>query len=268
MKVIDSFLFYNENDLLQYRINLLDKHVDYFIIVESTHTFVGKQKPMYLDKSILDNPKIIHIIDDQFPFKYPNIDISRNQQWQNEYHQRCMIRMGIDKLFLQGEDIILTSDVDEIPNPQIIQNIKNNSITYNTQKLNRLELDMYYYNLNYMVGNGANWHGIKLFNYNTLITMGISFQQIRLWEHSHDVPIIKNGGWHLSYFGDDLFIQTKLNSFSHQEHNNSNTVNAISNCITNGINLVGGLELRFIKIIDNSNLPPHYNSYKIFNASV
>ena len=44
MKIIDCFIFYNELDLLTYRLNLLKNIVDYFIIVESTHTFIGKEK--------------------------------------------------------------------------------------------------------------------------------------------------------------------------------------------------------------------------------
>lgn len=48
MKIIDCFIFYNELDLLTYRFNLLNDIVDYFIIVESTHTFVGKEKNCFL----------------------------------------------------------------------------------------------------------------------------------------------------------------------------------------------------------------------------
>ena len=47
MKIIDCFIFYNELDLLTYRLNLLNNIVDYFIIVESKHTFVGKEKNLF-----------------------------------------------------------------------------------------------------------------------------------------------------------------------------------------------------------------------------
>ena len=43
-KIIDCFIFYNELDLLNYRLNLLDEYVDYFVLVEATHTFVGNEK--------------------------------------------------------------------------------------------------------------------------------------------------------------------------------------------------------------------------------
>ena len=45
MKIIDSFIFYNELDLLYYRLSILDEYVDYFILVESKYTFSGDIKP-------------------------------------------------------------------------------------------------------------------------------------------------------------------------------------------------------------------------------
>ena len=65
MKIIDCFIFYNELDLLTYRLNLLNNIVDYFIIVESTHTFIGKEKICFFseNKHLFENftNKIIHI---------------------------------------------------------------------------------------------------------------------------------------------------------------------------------------------------------------
>jgi beta-1,4-mannosyl-glycoprotein beta-1,4-N-acetylglucosaminyltransferase len=92
MKIIDCFTFYNELDLLTYRINLLYNIVDYFIIVESTHTHVGKEKILYFNenKHLFDKftDKIIHIIVDDFPYKYPNVNIDNNDAWCNEEYQR------------------------------------------------------------------------------------------------------------------------------------------------------------------------------------
>ena len=78
MKIIDSFIFYNELDLLNYRLSILNDFVDYFILVESTHTFTGYPKKLFYNenKKLFDkfNQKIIHIIVDDFPYKYPNIN--------------------------------------------------------------------------------------------------------------------------------------------------------------------------------------------------
>jgi beta-1,4-mannosyl-glycoprotein beta-1,4-N-acetylglucosaminyltransferase len=118
--------------MLNYRLNILDKVVDYFVLVESTHTHVGKEKPLFYNenKHLFEkfNHKIIHIVVDDFPHKYPNINIEKQEQWINERFQRDCISRGIDKLNLTGEDIITITDLDEIPNPNILTQIKNNII--------------------------------------------------------------------------------------------------------------------------------------------
>lgn len=263
MKIIDSFIFYNELDLLHYRLSILDEFVEYFILVESTHTFSGHKKPLFYNdnKTRFDqfNKKIIHIVVTDFPFKYPNINYNLQQQWQNEYYQRNCIQKGLSQVIqlLNPDDVILTSDVDEIPNPSILYNLKNQTLEFDKSNLNRLALDMYYYNLHYRIGEGSNWHGIKLFTIFAYNKIRLTFQQMRLWEHSNPVPIIKNGGWHLSYFGDINFIIKKIDSFSHQEYNNNNYINtsSLQDKIKNGINLLNDTRLVYIPIEENTNLP-------------
>jgi beta-1,4-mannosyl-glycoprotein beta-1,4-N-acetylglucosaminyltransferase len=271
MKIIDSFIFYNEIDLLYYRLSILDEYVDKFILVESTHTFTGDEKPLfYLEnkaKFNKFNDKIIHIIVTDFPYKKPNINYESQQQWENEYYQRNCIKRGLDQLinenYLNDEDIILTSDVDEIPNPNILINAKNNTLNFDNTTLNRLALDMYYYNLYYRIGEGSNWHGVKLFTYNAYKKINLTFQQMRIWEWSNYVPIINDGGWHLSYFGDINFIIKKIVSYSHQEYNNENYLekNQLIEKIKNGINLLNNTSLVYIPIEDNTNLPYKYDVY-------
>ena len=269
MKIIDSFIFYNELDLLDYRLSILDEHIEYFILVESTHTFTGKEKPLFYDENKTRferfNNKIIHIVVNNFPYKFPNINYDSNQQWENEYYQRNCIKLGIEKItsLLKDEDIILTSDVDEIPDPNILIKAKENTLLFNTQYLNRLALDMYYYNLYYRIGEGSNWHGIKLFTFYAYKNMKITFQQMRVWEHTYNVPIIEKGGWHLSYFGDIQFIIKKIESFSHQEYNNKNYIenNIIETKIKNGINLLNNSNLVYIPIEENKYLPYKYDLY-------
>ena len=269
MKIIDSFIFYNELNLLEYRLSILNDFVDYFILVESTHTFTGKEKKLYYqeNKDIFDkfNKKIIHIIVEDFPYKYPNINYNVNNQWQNEYFQRnCIIRgINLIKDKLKKADIILTSDVDEIPDPNILLKIKNNILDFDKNNLNKLTLDMYYYNLNYRLGDGQNWNGIKLLTWETCKNINLTFQQMRTWEHTNHIRAIPYGGWHLSYFGDIDFIIKKIQSFAHQEYNNDNYLNKekLKNAIEKGINFIGGLDLQFIPINENNNLPPKYETF-------
>jgi beta-1,4-mannosyl-glycoprotein beta-1,4-N-acetylglucosaminyltransferase len=271
MKIIDSFIFYNELDLLFYRLSILYEHVDKFILVECRYTFSGHTKPLFYlenkDKFHNFNDKIIHIIVDDVPYIYPNIKYNLNQQWDNEYHQRNCIKRGIDILisenFLNDEDIILTSDVDEIPNPNILIQTKLHNLGFNHDTLNRLALDMYYYNLYYRVGEGSNWHGVKLLTYKSYKNNKLTFQQMRIWEWTNNVPVINNGGWHLSYFGDIDFIVKKIQSYSHQEYNNVTYLNReqLLEKIKNGTNLLNNSSLVYIQIEENNNLPHKYDVY-------
>ena len=51
MKIVDCFIFYNEIDMLLYRLEILNEYIDYFIIVESKYTFTGKEKQLYYNES-------------------------------------------------------------------------------------------------------------------------------------------------------------------------------------------------------------------------
>jgi beta-1,4-mannosyl-glycoprotein beta-1,4-N-acetylglucosaminyltransferase len=269
MKIIDSFIFYNELDLLFYRLSILDEYVETFILVESTHTFSGHPKPLFYNENkerfSKFNHKIIHVIVSDFPYKFPNINYNHQQQWENEYYQRNSIKIGLDRIIntLLDDDILLTSDVDEIPNPNILIQAIACNLSFNKDILNRLALDMYYYNLYYRIGEGSNWHGVKLMTIHAYKSIQLSFQQMRIWEHSNYVPIIPNGGWHLSYFGDIDFIIKKIAGFSHQEYNNQDYLekNRLEEKIKNGINLLNNSELIYIPIEENTNLPFQYNLY-------
>jgi beta-1,4-mannosyl-glycoprotein beta-1,4-N-acetylglucosaminyltransferase len=270
MKIIDSFIFYNELELLYYRLSILDPLVDYVILVESTHTFSGHVKPLYYaenqwtDRFSKFNSKIIHIVTEPL-YKFPDINYNCNQQWQNEYCQRNAIKIGVDRLKskLADDDIILTSDVDEIPNPTVLDNARNGTLQFDKRMLNRLALDMYYYNLCCRVGDGSNWHGVKLMTYYAYNNIGLSFQQMRVHEHTNAVPVIPRGGWHLSYFGDLSFIVKKIQGYSHQEYNNDTYLNReeLEKKISGAINLLNNTELQYIDIENNNNLPYKYEIY-------
>ena len=265
MKIIDGFIFNNELDLLLYRLSILNDYIDYFILVEATHTFSGIKKPLYYsdnkEKFSKFEAKIIHIIVDDFYYVKPEIDYSYNQQWLNEEYQRNCIEKGIDLLKLEKEDIIITSDLDEICDYNILKKIKNNELHYYKDYLNRLELDMYIYNLNTKCD--CHWYGIKLLTYEAFKTMGLTFEELRKWEWTNEVPIIKKGGWHLSYFGDVNFIQKKISEFSHQELNieQYNTTDHINSAIQNSLDMYKSEKLLHIPIEENDYLPHLYEIY-------
>lgn len=259
MKIIDCFIFYNELDLLNYRLSILNDVVDYFVIVESTHTFTGKEKELFYDKNKnqfeMYQDKIIHIIIDDLPFKFPFIDYLKNEQWENEYHQRNTISRGISKISLLDNDILIISDLDEIPNPSLLLKIKKEELSI---EINSLEQDLYCYNLNTQCN--CKWYASKILTYNKFVELNINCNDLR----QNTYPILQNSGWHLSYFGDEYFIQNKIQTFSHQELNTEKFTNidTIKRKIMLSDNLYdrGSANIK-ISIKDNSNLPPNYLEY-------
>jgi beta-1,4-mannosyl-glycoprotein beta-1,4-N-acetylglucosaminyltransferase len=261
MKIIDCFIFYNELDLLTYRLNILNPIVDYFVIVESTHTFTGKEKKLYYDenKNLFENfkEKIIHIIVDDLPHIYPNVNIHEREQWKNEYFQRNAISRGIDAIQISNDDLIIISDLDEISDPSTLAHIKKGDIIVN---LSSFEMDLYYYNLNTKFSN--KWYYSKIISYKVYKENNIKCNDCR----TLNAEIIKNGGWHLSYFGDSKFIQNKIINFGHQELNNDNFTN-LSN-IEERVKKSGDLydrneKIEQIEIKNNRYLPPEYDTYLI-----
>jgi beta-1,4-mannosyl-glycoprotein beta-1,4-N-acetylglucosaminyltransferase len=260
-KIVDCFIFYNELDLLNYRLNILNDCVDYFVLVEATHTFVGKEKPLFYqeNKELFKefNHKIIHIIVDDFSHKYPNINIEKGEQWNNEKFQRNCIKRGLDKLQLNDDDIFTVTDLDEIPDPNIFEKIKKNEINIDVVTI---ELDFYYYNLNCKI-NGK-WPLSKMISYKKYKELNISCEEIR---QNMSFEIIPNAGWHLSYFGNEQFIKNKIENFGHQELNIADFTdeNKISNRIKNKLDVYDRPNNTMINIPieDNNNLPPKYYLY-------
>jgi len=265
IKIIDCFIFYNELEILTYRLNILHNIVDYFILVESTHTFVGKEKKLYFNenKHLFEKFKIIHIIISDFPYKYPKINFKNNEQWQNEFYQRNSILQGLKKINLNDQDLIIISDVDEIPDPLTLENCKNGTIKVT---FNSLEMDFYNYNLTTLINK--NWYSSKIISYNNFKKFKSKSNSIRYISKKISVPIPK-GGWHLSYFGNSQFINNKIINFSHQELNipNFTDIKKIEDKIKNGQDLFDrkNNKITKISITDNKYLPIDYDKYLIFN---
>ena len=258
MKILDCFTFYNELDLLTYRLNLLNDIVDYFIIVEANQTHSGKTKQLFFDSNKdlykkFDN-KIIHIIED-LPYKSDNVAITNDDVWKNENAQRNFIFDAIRSIDgLSESDIIIISDLDEITDPKILYRIKDG---YLKVEINALEMDLYYYNLNTYIGK---WCHPKIMSHKKYIELKTDLNAVRL----SAFPIIKNAGWHLSYFGDEKFIQNKIINFAHQEYNVpqiidlTNIKDRVKNCkdIYSRDEVIVRIEIK-----DNFNLPPEYDVY-------
>ncbi len=246
MKIYDCFTFYNELDMLEIRLNILDKYVDYFVLVEATKTHSGQEKKLYYKENEVKfkkfKHKIIHIIVNDMPI------IKDGDRWKLENFQRDSIMRGLTEC--QQDDIILVSDLDEIPNPKEIQrverllmnNLKNSInrifysinryflknitknqkiISYATKNISDIESSsivifkqkLFYYYLNGFVNDS--WLGTRAVSYQNLVKyFDASPQKIRIKMSNN---ILNNGGWHFSYLFDPFGISLKIKSFAHSE---------------------------------------------------
>ena len=187
-----------------------------------------------------------------------NINTNTGEQWENERFQRNSITRGFKYIKnLNNSDLIIISDVDEIPDPNTLQAIHNNHIQVS---YNILMMDMYYYNLNTKFN--YNWYHVKIISYEMFKRLNRTCDSIRMGQA---FSTIGNGGWHLSYFGDANFIKNKIENFSHQEYNNSNytDISIIEERINNNKDLYGrdNLPIERVPLKSNNYLPVHYEKY-------
>jgi hypothetical protein len=243
-KVIDCFTFYNEFKLLDLRLKELDQIVDQFVLVEATKTFTGQDKRLFFDevKDRYNKARIIHVVVDDMP--------SDTDAWGRERHQRNCISRGLDRISLKDDDIVVLTDVDEIPDSLALELVSKACI----DDCLVLEMDFYYYNLNCKWED--KWMHPKVSNYGKCKEMG-DFETMRRWPCSMAIP---HGGWHFSYFGDIDFIRNKIQSFSHQEYNTEEYTSPekIKKCIDEGISLFGENRSTHVDPDENNYLPKNW----------
>ncbi|MCL2380185.1 MAG: hypothetical protein FWC64_01165 [Treponema sp.] len=245
--VYDCFLFFNEFDLLEIRLNILSDAVDKFILVEADRTFSNNKKPLYFDenkeryKRFLD--KIIHVKIDEYP--------QVKDAWDMEKYQRNQITSGFEQCKL--DDVILISDLDEIPNPKVITDYKGGG-RHGIYKLKQLHFD---YFLNYQrYGKNYYWYRAKISRYTDIINNNYTPQVIR---SKMDIMTIKNGGWHFSFLGGVENIKLKIRSFSHQEWNNEKYLDdRLEYKIRMGLDLFDRSNIRLIPILISNKKHPEY----------
>ncbi len=232
-KIYDCFPFFNELDLLEIRLNYLDPYVDYFVLCESNVTFSGiSKKYFYLEnKSLFEKfeHKIIHVAVDDTPAELVGVDPFKTDQ-----HQRNSVIKGLREC--ADNDIIITSDLDEFPNIELIKNIED---FYEPDVLFHLAQDMYYYYFNLRETSGKllshsgefegieekKWLGTKICNYGFLKKYGVD--QLRHPSMRESGRRISNGGQHFTYVGGHKKtsaqerVLLKIECAAHQEFNNA-----------------------------------------------
>jgi glycosyltransferase involved in cell wall biosynthesis len=214
--VIDAVLFYQEFDMLEFRLKVLYPHVDYFVVVEADKTFSGKEKPFHYEGQ---KERFAWAADKIVYFKM-RCDTSRldltsaptayqpdHDCWQIEYAQRGAIVAACEDF--AEDDILIMGDVDEIPAPE--------AVAWARQNVGLLpaacQQHFFFYDLRHLK------HEVLLNS--VFATMGtaraLGTQELR--NRRGVMTGLANAGWHLSYFGDADAIVRKIEAFSHQEFN-------------------------------------------------
>jgi len=222
MAIYDCFQFFNENLILDIRLNILNEKVDYFVISECVYDHQGKKRSLNFDLNNFKKfkNKIIYIVVDKLNKKYLGPNYGPNSLI--EQTQRNSILNGLKNA--NAEDLIIISDVDEIPDLRKLG-------LYNSKNYGVFSQRMFNYKINILNITESGWHGSKICKFKNLKTphwlRTLKFKKYPFWRFDKikNLQIIKNGGWHFSYLQTPEAIRRKINSFSHRELLNSNLNN-------------------------------------------
>ena len=230
MKIYDCFMFYDEDVILDLRLNILNEYIDYFVIVESKFFHNGKERKLRFDieKYTKFRDKIIYIIQDNQPSGIQEIlksddegTISAkeiNNALLRENSQRNLISQGLK--MAADNDLILISDVDEIPN---LEKVK---LKETKNEILMFVQDIFYYKLNRYLPN-FQWFGTKGCLKKNLKSpqwlrniknKKYSFLRIDTFFSDKkyiNKKFINHGGWHFSNLKNAEDLELKLKSYLH-----------------------------------------------------
>ncbi len=248
MAIFDCFQYFNEDHIADLRFNILDEYVDFFVIVESTVNHQGQTRKLHFDKNKYKKfqNKIVYIEVDDTPdnIKKPHT----GGESLVEQHQRNSIMKGLNKS--QDNDLIILSDVDEIPDLNKLKVFDKNKYAVFSQK-------MFMYKLNLLNLNENNWHGSKICLKKNLKSpqwlRNLKFKKYPFWriDKQKNLQIIDDGGWHFAYLQDVKNISKKIKSFAHGEFNKVDIVSEknIELKISQGEDVLGrGYKIKKIEI--------------------
>ncbi len=230
MKIFDCFMYFDEDVVLDARLNILNSYVDYFVIVESVFTHKGDKRNLKFNHKKFEKykDKIIYLIYDE---DLSEIEIVKNDDNEAEASRKYILnaahrengqRNYIEKGLVNAEnnDLILISDVDEIPN---LTGLNFEKIT---QKIIMFKQDMFYYKFNLCIPD-LKWTGTKGCKKKDLVNpqwlrnikdrkYPIFRLDILLSDKKYSsIKIIENGGWHFSNIKTAQEIEHKLKSYLH-----------------------------------------------------
>ena len=224
-RIFDCFLFYNELDILEIRLNTLAPLVDHFVLVESSRTFTGQPKPLVFEENKARfaefQDKIIHIVDDDMPEHAESTYV-------REAHQRSAIGRGLAEA--RGEDLIIVSDADEIPKPAALAEALKTAVG----RITYFEGVYYHFKLNWRLVGRQDVMTSRMVEYKNFqdgwlvrTTKGrrsvslpdwaeaLVWHSYAAWRHKAFMRrrTLQEGCWHFSFMADAEAIKNKLAAY-------------------------------------------------------
>jgi len=280
-KIIDCFMFFQELDLLKIRLEYLFPYVDKFIIVESSQTHAGNKKEFIFEKNLghfkkylnkityfkleeshknlksirdklnLDNSeeskKVLNAINQVYA-NNKNLN-EKSLIWLIDIYQRESIFIPLMKLKPQEDDIIMISDLDEIPNYELISKLKVN-FNYKIMTINHNEFS-YFLNLN----SRNDWLGTIVTSWKYLKDHSLNLLRVDAKKNNKIVKIHKSKfqSYHFTSCGDIDMIKNKIINFGHQEFNNKLIISNLEKNISHERDIFGRKINQKFRLIDISN---------------
>lgn len=277
--VYDIFTFFNELDLLEIRLQMLNDKVDKFVIIECIETFSGNPKPLFYqenkDRFKEWEHKIIHYVIQDPVISWPELRSRLNKpnitkleeniihhaltttnvppgelHWLKEFYQKECIRIPLQGL--NDDDICFISDLDEIWNPELNYDLEDSTV----YKLKQIVYSGYM-NLE----SNEPWAGVTLTKYKNI--KNSSTNHLRNPSRT-PYKYIDNGGWHFTFMGGPDMVKLKIESYGHQEFNNDVVKNDIENKLKNNVEVISSyFHGRNYKLtLNEDNLPQYIKNNK------
>lgn len=261
--IYDCIPFFNELDILKLRMQILDPYVDRFVLEESTVTFSGEPKEMVFaqNREMFEEfaDKIIYVAVENSPME----GVTTHER--DKFQKNQLIRGLSD---CKPEDIIIFSDVDEIPKPEtlveLIANFEPGKIYHLAQRMFYCFLNMEEVSGNLLSITGEfpgvgkrQWLGTKICSFSELPEEGIVYLREVSPEDPRSVRVA-DGGWHFGYMGGDgerdvaKRIGVKVKAAAHQEYNSKRYLNEAVDRLLCGEDIFDR-DAKFVRVpIDNS----------------
>ena len=230
MNIYDCFMYFDEDLLLDIRLNSLEKFVKKFVITEATYTHNGNKKKLNFDINRFQKfkDKIIYIVVDKQPENILQLEKEDTKEKVGEklilngmardYYQRECLSGGLKEA--KDDDLILISDLDEIPNLESVNldNIKNNILIF--------EQKIFYYKLNLIYDNFL-WQGTRAIKNKNFLSpqwlRNIKGKNYPKWrvdtffskKKYSNLMFVKNGGWHFTCLRTPKQLEKKLLNYAH-----------------------------------------------------